>query len=331
MKILVYETREDELDAIRKLEKELPIEIRITAEIPSLENVSMAKGYDGISILGQGRIDGPFLDALARLNVHYISTRTIGYNHIDLEYAKKLGIHVCNASYAPNGVADFTIMMMLMCLRQYKQALWRGQVNDFSLAGLMGREMKDLTVGVMGTGRIGAQVIRELSGFGCRILAYDVRKNPAVTPPAIYADLDTLYAESDIITLHMPLFDSTREIINQESIGKMKKGVVIINCARGELADMEALIEGIESEHIGALGIDTAEGEEKIIHQDHKTDILADRNWFYLHQFRNVIMTQHMAFYTDAAVESMVKCGILGIYQMITAGSCDTELTFQKH
>ena len=304
MKILIYETREDELEAIRKLGKELPIEIQTTAEIPSLENVSMAEGCDGISILGQGRIDALFLEALAKLNVHYISTRTIGYNHIDLEHAEKLGIHVCNASYAPNGVADFTIMMMLMCLRQYKQALWRGQVNDFSLSGLMGREMKDLTVGVMGTGRIGAQVIRELSGFGCRILAYDVRKNPAVTPPAIYVDLDTLYAESDIITLHMPLFDSTREIINRESIGKMKKGVVLINCARGE---------------------------EKIIHQDHKTDILADRNWFYLHQFRNVIMTQHMAFYTDAAVESMVKCGILGIYQMITAGTCDTELTFQKH
>ena len=263
MKILIYETREDELEAIRKLGKELPIEIQTTAEIPSLENVSMAEGCNGISILGQGRIDALFLEALAKLNVHYISTRTIGYNHIDLEHAEKLGIHVCNASYAPNGVADFTIMMMLMCLRQYKQALWRGQVNDFSLSGLMGREMKDLTVGVMGTGRIGAQVIRELSGFGCRILAYDVRKNPAVTPPAIYVDLDTLYAESDIITLHMPLFDSTREIINRESIGKMKKGVVLINCARGELADMEALIEGIESEHIGALGIDTAEGEKK--------------------------------------------------------------------
>ena len=220
MKILIYETREDELEAIHKLGKELPIEIQTTSEIPSMENVSMAEGCDGISILGQGRIDGPFLEALAKHNVHYISTRTIGYNHIDLEYAEKLGIHVCNASYAPNGVADFTIMMMLMCLRQYKQALWRGQVNDFSLAGLMGREMKDLTVGVMGTGRIGAQVIRELSGFGCRILAYDVRKNPAVTPPAIYVDLDTLYAESDIITLHMPLFDSTREIINRESIRK---------------------------------------------------------------------------------------------------------------
>ena len=126
MKILIYETREDELEAIRKLGKELPIEIQTTAEIPSLENVSMAEGCDGISILGQGRIDALFLEALAKLNVHYISTRTIGYNHIDLEHAEKLGIHVCNASYAPNGVADFTIMMMLMCLRQYKQALWRG-------------------------------------------------------------------------------------------------------------------------------------------------------------------------------------------------------------
>lgn len=106
--------------------------------------------------------------------------------------------------------------------------------------------------------------------------------------------------------------------------------ILVYETREDELADMEALIEGIESEHIGALGIDTAEGEEKIIHQDHKTDILADRNWFYLHQFRNVIMTQHMAFYTDAAVESMVKCGILGIYRMITTGTCDTELTFQK-
>src|SRR5699024_10498773 len=179
MKILICETRADELEAIHKLGKELPIEIQTTSEIPSKENVSMAEGCDGISILGQGRIDMPFVEALAKYNVHYISTRTIGYNHIDLEYAEKLGIHVCNANYAPNGVADFTIMMMLMCLRQYKQALWRGQVNDFSLAGLMGREMKDLTVGVMGTGPIGAQIIRELSGFGCRILAYDVRKNPA--------------------------------------------------------------------------------------------------------------------------------------------------------
>ena len=241
--------------------------------------------------------------------------------------ARSIGLRVCSASYAPNGVADFTVMMILMCLRHYKQALWRGQVNDFSLTGLQGREMKDLTIGIIGTGRIGAQVARNLSGFGCRILAYDLRRNPAVEPQVTYVDFDTLLAQSDVITLHMPLLDSNRHIINRESIAKMRDGVVIVNCSRGELADIEALIEGIETGKIGALGMDTVEGDEGIIHADHRVDILPNRNWFYLHQFRNVIRTQHTAFYTDAAVSSMVDCGIGGICQMAAGESCPTELT----
>lgn len=326
MKIFVYEARRDELLTFQKLKDTLNIEIDTTREIPTKANASLAAGYDGISVLGQGCIDAPLLDLYYGCGVRYISTRTIGYNHIDVAYAKKIGIQVCNARYAPDGVADFTIMMILMCLRQYKQALWRGQVNDFSLEGLQGRELRNLTIGVMGTGRIGARVIRDLSGFGCKILAYDCHQNPSVASLCTYVPLEELYARADIITLHLPLLDSTRNIINMESIAKMKKGVILINCARGGLADMEALISGIESEHIGALGIDTAEGEEKIIHQDHKIDILSDRNWFYLHQFRNVIMTQHMAFYTDAAVESMAVCGIKGICDMAARGTCETAL-----
>ena len=180
---------------------------------------------------------------------------------------------------------------------------------------------------VVSAGRIGAQVARNLSGFGCRILAYDLRRNPAVEPQVTYVDFDTLLAQSDVITLHMPLLDSNRHIINRESIAKMRDGVVIVNCSRGELADIEALIEGIETGKIGALGMDTVEGDEGIIHADHRVDILPNRNWFYLHQFRNVIMTQHMAFYTDAAVSSMVDCGIGGICQMAAGESCPTELT----
>lgn len=326
MKIFVYEAREDELNAIRHQADQLGIEIYTTPEVPSVENADLAQGCDGVSFLGQGKIDAELLDLYHSQGIDYLSTRTIGYNHIDLAHAKELGMHVCNAVYAPNGVADFTIMMILMCIRQYKQAMWRGQVNDFSLAGLQGREMKDLTIGVMGTGRIGAQVIRSLTGFGSKILAYDKYQNPAVAEMAEYVDLDTILKESDVITLHMPLLESTRNIINRETISKMKKGVTIVNCARGELADLEALVEGIETEHIGALGIDTAEGEEGIIHEDHRVDILPNRNWFYLHQFRNVIMTQHMAFYTDAAVDSMVECGICGIYDMITKGRYETQL-----
>ena len=194
-----------------------------------------------------------------------------------------------------------------MCLRQYKQALWRGQVNDFSLQGLQGRDMNELTIGVMGTGRIGLQVLKNLSGFGCRLLAYDVYKNPEVEKLATYVDQDTIYKECDVISLHMPLFDSTYHIINHETIAKMKDGVILINCARGGLTDIDALVDGVESEKIGALGMDTVEGEEGIVHEDRRTDIISNRNWFYLHQFRNVIMTQHMAFYTKEAVDSIVR------------------------
>ena len=326
MKIMVYEVREDEQAELARQAEKLGVSLEISCEVPTIEVAALAAGCEGVAILGQGKIDEPLLDAWYGLGVRYLSTRTVGFDHIDLAHAKELGIRVCSASYAPNGVADFAVMLILMCLRHYKQAMWRGQVNDFSLNGLQGREMKDLTIGVIGTGKIGAQVIRNLSGFGCRILAYDLRRNPAVEKLVTYVDFDTLLARADVITLHMPLLDSNRHIINRESIAKMKDGVVIVNCSRGELADIEALVEGIESQKIGALGMDTCEGDEGIVHADHRVDILPNRNWFYLHQFRNVVMTQHMAFYTDAAVASMVECGIRGIWEMANGVPCETEL-----
>ena len=326
MKIMVYEAREDELAELQAQSESLGIALGISAAVPSLENAALAEGCQGVSILGQGRINGPLLEAWHKLGVRYLSTRTVGYNHIDLARARELGIRVCSASYAPNGVADFTVMMILMCLRHYKQAMWRGQVNDFSLQGLQGREMKDLTIGIIGSGKIGAQVIRNLSGFGCRIVVYDIRKNPAVENLVEYVDMDTLLAQADVISLHMPLLDSNRHMINRETIARMKDGVILINCSRGELMDIDALVEGVESQKIGALGMDTSEGEEGIVHEDHRVDILPNRNWFYLHQFRNVIMTQHMAFYTEQAVDSMVQCGIEGIVKMTEEGAYPTML-----
>ena len=166
MKIMVYEVREDEQAELARQAEKLGVSLEISCEVPTIENAALAAGCEGVSILGQGKIDEPLLDAWYGLGVRYLSTRTVGYDHIDLARAKELGIRVCSASYAPNGVADFAVMLILMCLRHYKQAMWRGQVNDFSLNGLQGREMKDLTIGIIGTGKIGAQVIRNLSGFG---------------------------------------------------------------------------------------------------------------------------------------------------------------------
>lgn len=326
MKIAVYEVREDEKEALELAGAACGAELVLIQEVPDVKNAALAAGCEGVSVLGQGSLDRELLERYRELGAAYLSTRTIGYNHIDLEAAKDLGIQVCNACYPPNGVADFTVMMILMCLRNYKQAMWRGQVNDFSLPGLMGRDMNSLTIGVIGTGRIGQQVMKNLSGFGCRLLAYDTYQNETAKKYAKYVDLDTLYRECDVISLHVPLLPSTEHLIDRESIAKMKDGVVIVNCARGELTDIDALVEGIESRKIGALGMDTVEGEEGIVHGDHRVDILPNKNWFYLHQFRNVIMTQHMAFYTREAVSAMARCGIEGICQMAAGEKCPTRL-----
>ena len=310
MKIYAYEVRQDEMDYFKEYEKKYGVSVVLNHQVPTLENADNVDGCIGVTILGQGDINEKLLD------IRYVSSRTIGLNHIDLEHAKEIGIQVCNAKYPPNGVAEFALMLLLMCIRNYKQALWRGQVNDYSLSGLQGKELHDLTVGVMGTGNIGRTFIQLLSGFGCRILAYDLHENEDVKKYATYVDKDTLLKESDAMSLHLPLFKSTYHLINKETIQKMKDNVILINCSRGELIDTEDIIEAIESKKIGALGLDVIEGEEGITHIDHRSDILSNKNMAYLHQFPNVIMTQHMAFYTNTAVKNMVKSGIKGIIEM---------------
>ncbi len=325
MKILAYEVREDEREHFAHCAETLPVELVLTDQIPTMGNASMAAGCDGITMLGQGKIDAPLLDEYKRLGIQCLTTRTIGYDHIDVAYAKKIGLPVCNAYYDPNGVAEYAVMLMLLCLRHYKAALWRMQVNDYSLQGLYGREMRNLTVGIMGTGRIGTQVAEILSGFGCRILGYDNYQGEAAHW-LTYTDLETLYRESDIITVHLNLTDQTHHIINRDSISRMKDGVILINCARGSLMDTDDLIAGIEQKKIGALGLDCFEHEEGIYHLNRRDEIISNRSMAYLRQFPNVVMTQHMAFYTDAAVANMVQCGIEGICSVVNTGTAKTLL-----
>lgn len=326
MKICAYEVREDEKKDFARMAEKLQVEIELHDEIPGPDTAALAEGCEGVTMLGMGKIDKELLDMWKSMGVQCISTRTIGYNHIDTDYAKEIGMQVCNAAYPPSGVAEFTLMLMLMCLRNYKQSLWRGQVNDFALQGLQGKEIGSMTVGVIGTGKIGAQVIKYLTGFGCRILAYDMYPNVALKDVVEYVELDELFAKADMITLHTPLLDSTYHLVNAETIAKMKDGVVLINCARGELMDTTALIEGIESGKIGALGLDVVEGERGIAHEDHRIDILSNQQMAYLRQFRNVTMTPHMAFYTDVAVSHMVECGVAGLVEMLQNGDYFTKI-----
>lgn len=328
MKIAAYETRADELGYFKEMAESLKIEIVHINEILCEQNADKAEGCLGVTVLGHSIVSAEVLDRLKELGVVCLSTRTIGYNHIDTEYAQKIGIRVSNSNYEPSGVADFTMMLMLMSIRHYKQALFRGNINDYSINGLQGRELKNLTVGVLGSGKIGSTVIDYLKGFGSRVLVYDAYPNEQVRQKAQYVDLETIYQECDIITLHTPLLSDTYHMINRESICKMKDGVVLINCARGELMDVEAVIEGIETQKIGAVGLDVIENEEGIYHQNLSTEIVSNRQMAYLRQFPNVTMTQHIAFYTDAAVRSMVASGVSGLIDFITTGACKYEVRY---
>ena len=326
MKIKMYEVREDEKKAIERVAEELGADVSISSNILTPQEAESLRGIDGVSILGRTTVNKELLDGLKKAGVGYVSTRTVGYNHMDVAYAAEVGIRLCNANYPPYGVAEFTIMLMLLALRKYKPAMWRQGVNDYSLSGLQGREIRNMTVGVMGTGKIGRAVIKDLGGFGCRILAYDPYPAEDLKNTVEYVDGDTLLRTSDIITLHIPLMESTRHMINREAIAKMKTGVVIINASRGELTDIEALTEGIETEKIGALAMDVFEDENGIYHESRINDIICNRKMAYIRQFPNVVLTQHMAFYTDANTDSMVECGIRGIVEMKEKGSCASEL-----
>ena len=326
MKIAIFEKKPYEETIITKFAKENNIEILSTEKILDEKTLHLCKNADAITTLGSSILDKTILEKIKELQVKYIATRTVGYNHYDIEYAKSIGLKVCNVSYAPNGVADFTVMLMLIAIRKYKPAMWRQNVNDYALNGLMGREIRHLTVGVLGTGKIGSTVVNNLSGFGCKILAYDVYKNENIKDKVKYVELDELLEKSDIITIHMPLNEQNKNIINKETISKMKNGVVLINTARGELMNIPDLIEGIETEKIGALALDVFKNEDEIYHHNRANDIIRNRDMAYLRQFPNVILTQHMAFFTDSATNEMIENSLNNILSFEQTGTCKNEL-----
>lgn len=310
MKVFVYSYREfDEAKYFEKFSKEYQVELGICKEAPALENAYLAKGYEYVSIITT-KVDKALLEKFYELGVKMISTRTVGYDHIDIEEARRLGIRVSNVSYSPECVADYTMMLILMSIRKMKRIMQRAEINDFSLPGIQGRELPNFTIGVLGTGRIGQAVIRDLSGFGCKIYAYDKYENEAVKQYAEYVELSTIYENCDLITLHMPLSDDNFHILDASAMKRMKDGVILINTARGSLIDTKALIEALESGKVGAAGLDVIEDEFGMYYYDRKSDILTKRDLSILRGFPNVIVTPHMAFYTDQAVSDMVKHSI---------------------
>lgn len=306
MKIAVYSYRKDEEKYLKIFEQKYNVELVWCKGAPTMETAIQAEGCDGISI-----ITTPMNEELIRrfygLGIRFISTRSIGYDHIDIEAAKKAGMHIGNVSYSPVSVADYAVMLMLMATRKIKAISLRSAMQDFSLDGVQGIEMHNLTIGVAGTGRIGRTVLRRLSGFDCKLLAYDLYENEEAKKYAEYVPFDEFLSRCDMISLHMPATDENYHLLNRDSFARMKEGAFLINTARGSLVDSEALIDAVESGKISGAALDVVENEAGLYYNNKKNHIIKNHELAILKSFPNVIVLPHTAFYTDQAVSDMVE------------------------
>jgi D-specific alpha-keto acid dehydrogenase len=223
-----------------------------------------------------------------------------------VNYAQSVGVCVGNVAYSPDSVADYTLMLMLMAVRNAKSVIRRTDTYDYRLHDVRGKELRDLAVGVVGTGRIGSAVLDRLRGFGCRTLAHDTRPTAA----AHYVPLDELLEQSDIVTLHTPLTADTHHLLDHRRIEQMKHGAFIINTGRGALLDTEALIRALESGRLGGAALDVLEGEEGIFYADCRSKPIESKPLLRLQELPNVLISPHTAYYTDHALSDMVENSI---------------------
>ena len=306
MKIAFYQMRPfDEQAYIEQFSREFGIDYVTIPGAPCPENLDKAAGCDAVS-QNPCEILPEYVEAWARMGVKYLLCRSIGYDHIPLETAKKLGMRVAHSHYPPEGVANYAIMLMLMCTRKMNQTMLRAAAQDYTLPGKMGKDLSNCTVGVIGTGKIGRTVIAHLQGFGCKILAYDLYQSDEVAQMAEYVPLDELYARSDVITLHTNATEENHHLLNAEAFAKMKPGVTIVNTARGKLIDSDALLKALESGQVGAASLDVLENENGLYYYDRMGDVIPNTELAALRAMPNVLLTDHTAFYTYEAVKSMV-------------------------
>lgn len=305
--ITVFGCEPDEADLFREIAPRYGMVPTITNTAISEITASLATGSRCISVSHKTHLTRPILRALSQAGVTYISTRSAGKDHIDMAYAQSLGISVGNVSYSPDSVADYTVMLILMVLRDTKSVMERVAVQDFRLNTVRGKELRDMTVGVVGTGRIGAAVIQRLQGFGCKVVAYD--HHPKIA--AEYVSLDELVRQSDIITLHTPLTDQTYHLLDRQRIAQMKPGAFVINTGRGALLDTAALIATLESGTLGGAALDVLEGEEGTFYADYRQRPVTNKLLLRLQKLPNVIITPHAAYHTSHALRDIVENTII--------------------
>lgn len=272
----------------------------------------LARGADAVCAFVNDQLDAAVLEQLDANGIRMVALRCAGFNNVDLERAKALGLTVTRVpAYSPHAVAEHTIALMLTLNRKIHRAYARVRDGNFMLDGLLGFDLCERTVGVVGTGRIGSVVARILRGFGCRVIAYDITPSEHCRQLGVeYVSLEDIWRQSDIITFHVPLDSTSFHMLNTGSLAQTKPGVMIINTGRGGLVDTRAVVGGLKSGHIGYLGLDVYEEEEKLFFQDLSSQAIQDDLFVRLMTFPNVVITAHQGFFTEEALRAIAETTI---------------------
>ncbi len=327
-RIAVFSTKAWVVNSFNLVNNRFKYEISYFESRMYKKTIPLAEGFDAVCVFVNDQLDAEVLEGLHKVGVKLVALRCAGFNNVDIEKAYTLGMGVVRVpAYSPYAVAEHTLGLILSLNRKYHKAYPRIRDGNFALDGLLGFDLHGKTIGLIGTGRIGQVFSQIISGFGCRILAYDKFPNKEMMERGIeYVELQDLYRQSDIISLHCPLTHETFHMINEYAIAAMKEGVMIVNTSRGPLVDTNAVIEGLKKGKVGYLGLDVYEEEEELFFEDLSEEVIQDDQFVRLQTFPNVLITAHQAFFTKEAVNNISETTFENIKEYLEKGSSPNKV-----
>lgn len=329
-KIVCYGVRPTEVPYFNEINKKFGFELKLVELGLNHENVEEAIGAEAVMVRGNCMADRRNLTLLKENGLQYCLTRTVGFDHVDLDAAKELGLKVARVpGYSPNAISELAVTLSMMLLRHTAYSVNRTSNKNFVVdSEMFSREIRNCTVGILGTGRIGLTTATLFKGLGAKVIGYDVFQSDAAKEIVEFKSMDEVIAEADVISVHMPFFkDSNYHIINDEFISKMKDNAILVNTARGELQDIEAVLRGIESGKLGGFGTDVLEGEKALFFKNFEgQEIENPVHQKLLSLYPKVLVTPHMGSYTDEALTNMIEFSLENLKAFLETGSCKNEI-----
>lgn len=333
MKVAVFDTHQFERKFFQEENNSFHHDLTFFETRLTEQTANLAGGYPCVCAFVNDRLNGKILQTISESGTRLIALRSAGFNHVDLESARDFGLRIVRVpEYSPHAVAEHAVALILSLNRKIHRAYGRVRESNFSLDGLVGFDLYEKTVGIVGTGRIGSVMARIMNGFGCHVLAHDRIRNPDLEKIGVqYADFNELLQKADIITLHVPLTPETRHLIGAKALSLTKRGVMLINTGRGTLVDTRALIQSLKTGHVGYAGLDVYEEEEGVFFEDLSDQILQDDQLARLLTFPNVLVTSHQAFLTQEALRNIAQTTLQNIMEFETGNNLSNEVCPERN